>query len=232
MKNLQGWVKLHRKITDSIIYQMPPLYLRVFERLVIEANHSDKYIFFNGEKKLIQRGERVTSIRQISEWVGWFERGKVKIPNPKTITKILEVLKKENIIAVLGNTQHTHYKVLNYSIYQGSNIDKVTVDGEVDGEVGKQLLDTNKNVKNVKNEKKKETFFECVNLTDDEHRKLIDEFGDSAKDKIESLSLYIKSRGDKYKSHYHTILAWDRKDKEREKKSNISYIPKRDVRMG
>jgi len=51
-------------------------------------------------------------------------------------------------------------------------------------------------------------------MTREEHQKLIEKFGDAgAKDRIENLSLYIASKGDKYKNHYATILAWDKRDK-------------------
>ena len=51
-------------------------------------------------------------------------------------------------------------------------------------------------------------------MTKEEHHKLIDLFGDAgARDRIENLSLYIASKGDKYKNHYATILAWEKRDR-------------------
>ncbi len=55
--------------------------------------------------------------------------------------------------------------------------------------------------------------FKNVLLTEDEYIKLKTKFKDIA-EKIESLSAYIESKGAKYKSHYATILNWDRRDKE------------------
>jgi len=122
-----GWVKLHRKIIESDIYVMPPLYLRVFERLLLEANHQDKEIPYKhpGEKvatkKLIKRGERLTSIRQICEWVGWYERGVFKAPNTKTIKTILDWLEANEMIEICpreSNREGTHYRIINYALYQ------------------------------------------------------------------------------------------------------------------
>ena len=63
-------------------------------------------------------------------------------------------------------------------------------------------------------EEKKNKYMEVVFLTKKEYQKLIDRFGeDIAKDKIEELNNSIMSKGYKYKSHYHTILCWDRKSK-------------------
>ena len=60
---------------------------------------------------------------------------------------------------------------------------------------------------------KKDIYSEAVRLTKDEYSKLVDKFGQKgADDRIENLSLYVQSKGDKYRSHYATILNWDRKD--------------------
>lgn len=146
----EGFIKLYRKITDSDIYKMPPLYLRVFERMVIEANHKNIEIPYRENssnkygKKLIKRGERLTSLRKIAEWVSWYERGFLKIPNPKTISSILKYLENENMVYIYknGNRKETHYKIVNYSVYQDKIDNKVTV--------SKQSMDTNKNDKNDK----------------------------------------------------------------------------------
>jgi hypothetical protein len=74
-------------------------------------------------------------------------------------------------------------------------------------------LGTQSKVKERKVNKKKEKYGEFVWLFNEEHDKLIEKFGsDDTKDRIERLDLYIGSKGDKYKSHYHTILSWYRKD--------------------
>lgn len=136
----KGWIKIHRQIIDSDIYQMPPLYLRTFERLIIEANHQDKEIPFkySGDsvtsKKLIKRGERQTSIRQICEWVGWYEYGIFKKPNPKTIREILDWLIVNGMIEIYpkqSNREGTHYKIVNYNDYQSKEDEEVTVTGAI-----------------------------------------------------------------------------------------------------
>ena len=64
------------------------------------------------------------------------------------------------------------------------------------------------------NPKKIYGVFHNVLLADQEYGKLAERFGkDDASAKIETLSRYIASKGDKYKSHYATILNWAEKDK-------------------
>lgn len=53
--------------------------------------------------------------------------------------------------------------------------------------------------------------FQNVKLSDEEFEKLKNRFHDYQK-RIENLSYYIKSKGDKYKNHYATILNWARKE--------------------
>lgn len=61
--------------------------------------------------------------------------------------------------------------------------------------------------------KRKYGEFKNVLLTDEEYQKLEDRFGDSLGDKMESLSIGIESKGYRYKSHYATVLAWDKRDR-------------------
>lgn len=65
--------------------------------------------------------------------------------------------------------------------------------------------------------------FKNVLLTDDEYKKIE---GINALSQIENLSRYIASTGKRYKSHYATILNWDRRDKqkqEEDKYKGMSY---------
>lgn len=70
--------------------------------------------------------------------------------------------------------------------------------------------------------KEKKTYHGNVHLFPEEYDKLVTKFGqDGAEERIEALSLYIKSKGveRKYKDHYATILNWERMNKDREKSS-------------
>ena len=171
---MRGWIKLHRQIVNSDIYVMPPLYLRVFERLIIEANHADKEIPYKypGEsvttKKLIKRGERLTSLRQICGWVGWYERGVFKEPNVRTVREILRWLVDNSMIEIYpneSNSQGTHYKVLNYEVYQSEEPAKVTVSKQsVNSQytvttTKQECIRMNKNDKEVKDRPKKSKDF-------------------------------------------------------------------------
>lgn len=73
-----------------------------------------------------------------------------------------------------------------------------------------------------KNKKEKISFgeFKNVLLSEEELEKLKQRFSDYEL-RIEELSNYIASKGDRYKSHYATILNWARNEK---KESNVAEI--------
>lgn len=73
-----------------------------------------------------------------------------------------------------------------------------------------------------KKENKKEKFLEFVYLTKQEYDKLIDTYWEKViKWQIENLNNYIWQKWkDKYKSHYYTILSWN-------KKAWIKQLPKK-----
>lgn len=71
-----------------------------------------------------------------------------------------------------------------------------------------------KKVKEIKEKKKKHGEFENVLLTDSEYESLKDKFNGRAKEKIHNISEYMARTGKSYKSHYLTLLAWDRRNGE------------------
>lgn len=56
--------------------------------------------------------------------------------------------------------------------------------------------------------------FQNVLLTNKEYQGLKDQFGAEADTLIEKLSAYMESKGKRYKSHYATLLNWQRNNKE------------------
>lgn len=152
---MKGYIKDFRKELQSDVWLMPPLYHRVWQYLKYKVNHKENKIpMKDGSFLTVVPGQHLTSIRTIAENVGWYERGVLKTPNPKTISGILDWLEKQKMIEIgrgEGNRQYTLITLLNWESYQ------VTDDESNSKEtVSKQCADINKNEKNEKNEKKKE----------------------------------------------------------------------------
>jgi len=86
---------------------------------------------------------------------------------------------------------------------------------------GRQLDPPEKSRIDKNREDKKEKYSEYVFLTKDEYIKLIEKYSKVTVDnKIEDLNNYIGSKGKKYKSHYHTILSWLRKETPKDEPNN------------
>ena len=93
---------------------------------------------------------------------------------------------------------------------------------DVDVPTGPRHVDKIKNKKredkDKDKDKDKDIYMEFVKLTSDEHSKLLERFGEAGlKERIASLNNYIgkigvRAAAKKYKSHYFTILSWERKD--------------------
>ncbi len=72
-----------------------------------------------------------------------------------------------------------------------------------------------------KQDKKAYGELENVMLTDEEYGKLKQKFPDDFEDRINAVGFYMDSSGKKYKSHYATILMWDRRDKEKKREAEV-----------
>lgn len=126
-----------------------------------------------------------------------------KIPNdPTWIQKKCSMSGKPNI---------DRYIALDF-IHLYSSVQNCTdLYEQVESSVHREETDKRREEKNIYGS------FQNVKLTEDEYQKLVAKFKDQTTNKIESMSLYLESKGDKYKSHYATILNWARKENEQTK---------------
>ena len=138
----QGWIKLHRKIREceSIWNDKPFSRGQAWIDLLLIANHEDKEIMFDGSMYMVKRGQKLTSIRKLSEQWGW--------SRTKT-TKFLNELEKAQMLEVKSDTKKTVLTIVNYDIYQiGDETEKPPKSHRKATE--KPQKDTNKNDKECK----------------------------------------------------------------------------------
>ena len=107
-----------------------------------------------------------------------------------------------------------------------SNASKTTKNNQKQAEVDLGCFENNQKQRpnpkpNPKPKENKRPYGECANvlLTDEEHQKIIDE---GYAGLIEELSLYIASKGDKYKSHYAVIKQWANRRKKEQAEKTVS----------
>lgn len=160
----RGWIRQYRKDLDSDIWNKPPLYHRVWTYLQLKANWKASTL----EGMTIRSGMLVTSYQQIAEGVAYRQHGNRKLPNRKTIMSILKWLEGNGLIQRKSNSSGTIIYINDWQSYQGAEVAKVTEESDhnvtgkngngkqlVDGLVD-DLVDTSKEVKNIKELKEKE----------------------------------------------------------------------------
>ena len=144
----QGWIKIHRKILDNFLWEDKPFSKgQAWIDLILLANHENKKIIFDGNAIEVKRGEKITSIRFLSERWGW--------STTKT-KKFLNVLQSEKMLTYKSNSKNTVYSIVNYNDYQEkqeykNNTEVTQKKHRSNTEVTQK--NTNKNDKNDKNDK-------------------------------------------------------------------------------
>ncbi|MFD2658574.1 conserved phage C-terminal domain-containing protein [Gracilibacillus thailandensis] len=172
---MPGYIKDYRDELNSDIWLMPPLYHRVWQYLKYNVNHSEKKIPMDtGEFFTVKPGQRLTSVRQIAQGVGYYEGLKWKEPNPKTISTILKWMEKQQMITIdrgKGNRQYTLVTLINWDLYQ-SKKDGGNSKETPNGEGKKQSADINNNDQECKkNDKDNIPFADIVNYLNEKTNK-------------------------------------------------------------
>ena len=129
------------------------------------------------------------------------------------------------IMSTIGKIKHGQFRDYVTLVYENiETIDTVSIPYQYGIDTTVSVTDTvtvSVTDKGTKEQKHKYGEYQNVLLTDSEHEKLSDEFADLDA-RIDRLSEYMASTGKPYKSHYATIKAWARKDKEKQ-----SQLPER-----
>ena len=186
---MAGWIKLHRDIQDHWLWEDEPFSRgQAFIDLLMEVNHEDKKVLFNGELIEIKRGSKITSLRKLGERWKW---------SVCKVKKFLEQLKKDGIITYKSDNKKTLVSIENYSVYQSrENIDKTEKEhrkyteqnqNEIKTKTERNQNETNKNdkeyIKNVKEgEEGKEEVPSLLPLffSTPIHNKIYEQFGEVA----------------------------------------------------
>ncbi len=160
-----GWIKLHRQIQGHWLWlsEKPFDKRSAWIDILLMVNHEDKKILLGNDLVEVKRGERLTSEPKLAERWGW---SRTKVRN------FLNLLEKDGMIEnKKEGRKRTRLKVLNYSIYQGSEDSEKTSKKQVKNNERtsrEQAEDINKNDKKEKNDK--ECKEDIYILTADEQR--------------------------------------------------------------
>lgn len=144
----KGWIKLHRSLLDSDIWQRDnqPFDMRsAWIDLLLLANHDDQNIIFDYQVVTVERGQFITSVRKLGERWKW---GKDRV------LKYLRLLEQTGMVTRDSDTRRTLITIVNYAKFQDWQ-DTVEDTGKDTVNDTKQTQSrhgsaTNKNIKNEK----------------------------------------------------------------------------------
>jgi DnaD/phage-associated family protein len=220
---MKGWIKDHRQELESDIWAMPPLYHRVWQYIKYMANHEDNEIpMRDGSKMLIEKGQHLTSVRTIAQKVGWYERGIFKEPNPKTVQEVLNWLVKSNMIYTdKSNRKYTLVTVVNWGIYQGSEVDKVTESNNAEVTKKKQSMDINKNEENVLEETKSSN---SSSLIDGNFKEVMRFYSENLQRGVTETPFNLGVLSELYETHGNELLMAAMKLGAKQEKKGVGYV--------
>lgn len=204
-----GWIKIYREIEEwSLWFDESFTYGQAWIDLLLLANHKDGTVNIRGNIIPVKRGQVCRSEEYLAKRWRWSRN---KLRRYLRMLKMRQQIEQQKTIAISLIT------IINYSKYQENDTTDETTEGTTERRQKDDRRYTYKNDKKKKNEKEweeeKTKYLDFVLLTEPEYEKLGTELSESGRAAyIDRLNNYIGSKGAKYKSHYHTILAWYRKD--------------------
>lgn len=149
---MDGWIKLHRSITEHWIWQ-DPIKLKWWLDILMFANHEDKKVNIGMQLVDCKRGQCVISL------LNWGKRWGV---SKHTVHNFFTLLKNDNMITTENLTKTTRITICNYETYQETIHAKGTQREQSGNESGMNQerngndtgtsRDTTKNDKNIKND--------------------------------------------------------------------------------
>ncbi|HAB66520.1 MAG TPA: hypothetical protein DCE23_04035 [Firmicutes bacterium] len=140
---MEGWIKLHRKTLDNPIITKDSDYLAVWIYLLLNTTHKEYDVLFKGERITLKKGQLLTGRKSISE--------KLKIDENK-VQRILKTLENEHQIEQQSSNKNRLITIVSWDKYQQ---DEQQDEQQVNNNrtTSEQQVNTNKNVKNIKNDK-------------------------------------------------------------------------------
>lgn len=138
--DIEGYIKLYRKLLDNPIFQNEKL-LKVFIWCLLKATHKEHEQLIGLQKIQLQPGQFVYGRFKCSE--------ELKIA-PGTLDRLMRWLENEKILSIKSNNKFSVITIEKWELYQ---LDEIETSNKTDNKraTNEQQMSTNKNVKNDKN---------------------------------------------------------------------------------
>lgn len=184
---MEGWIKLHRKAINSVIFQNSKLW-HVASYCLLRANHKERNILFAGEEITLKSGSFIT---------GRFQGAEDCNMSPSTFRNQISKLEKLNFLDTRSDNKKTIITLINWGEYQ---LQEAKLDSDLDNKrtTDGQQMDTDKNV--IIKEEVLSVFDYWNAQKIIEHRKLTDKLKRKINGSLKDYSINeIKSAIDNYK---------------------------------
>ena len=169
----QGWIKLHRKMMHSNVFQNEKL-LKVFIYCLMKASHCHRKQLVGKQFVELEKGQFVFGRKKAAVELNMKE---------STVRDYINLLQQDEVIQVNSTNKYSVISVVNWEVYQHTedddrqqNDNRMTAEG--------QQNDTNKNVKNEKNDKEVIPYVEIINYLNEKADKKFKPNARGARDKI------------------------------------------------
>ena len=144
MQGVQGWIKLHRQLLNSHVFQNEKL-LKIWIWCLLKAAHTGRAQVVGRQKIQLEPGQFVTGRHAAAAELGMA---------PSTTWDYLKLLEAQECISIKSNNKFSVVTVVNWAFYQGYNENS---DSKIDNKskANGQQIDTINNVNNDNNVKNK-----------------------------------------------------------------------------
>ena len=169
----EGWIKIHRSLLENDIYNRGKFsYGQAWIDLLLHANHKPASVMLKCKSYNLEPGQLAWSQKSLAKRWKWSRHA---------VQTFLSVLKSEHQIEHHSDENTTIITVLNWDGYQNGG-----TKGDTSGAPEGHQKGTDKNDKNVKNEKKKD----LVRPTEEECRIYFEELKGTNTDASEYFDFY------------------------------------------
>lgn len=146
---LQGYIKLYRKLMDSPVWD-DPNYLKLWMYCLMKATHKKREILVGNKVITLEQGQFVTGRNTLTEDLNKGMKPKQKL-SEKTWYRYLENLEKWQMLTINKTNKYSIISICKWVEYQDSDQHLTNSCPSTDHQ-----LTTNKNVKNVKEEEEED----------------------------------------------------------------------------
>ena len=146
MADNNGWIKLHRKIIDSAVFENPKI-LKLWIWCLCKASHKGYESMVGNQIVVLQEGQFIFGRKKASSELNIKE---------SMVYKYIKLLEKLEMINIKSNNKFSIITIEKWAFYQFDNDEEQQQKEQQRNNKGttkEQQRNTNKNVKNVKNVK-------------------------------------------------------------------------------